>query len=90
MPVPMPRLRAWGRSWRCENRRLFRVRRMDVFARWLLSLQGDAVPMSPDALVREYHDQVRRTLAAYNEAERPKRGPRSTKRGHRTEGGGPA
>jgi Predicted transcriptional regulator len=74
----------------CENRRLFRVRRMDVFARWLLSLQGDAVPMSPDALVREYHDQVRRTLAAYNEAERPKRGPRSAKRGHRTEGGAPA
>lgn len=48
-----------------ENLRRFHPRRLDVFARWLLSLQGDAVPISPDVLVRAYHDQIRNTLAVY-------------------------
>ena len=48
-----------------EKRRLFRPRRVDVFARWLLSLQGDAVPISPDALVQAYREQIGKTLAMY-------------------------
>ena len=48
-----------------DARRRFRPRRVDVFARWLLSLQGDAVPVSPDILVRAYRDQIRDTLAIY-------------------------
>jgi hypothetical protein len=48
-----------------ENRRVFRPRRIDVFARWLLSLQGDAVPLEPDELVQAYRRQIRDTLAIY-------------------------
>jgi predicted DNA-binding transcriptional regulator YafY len=48
-----------------ENRRVFRPRRIDVFARWLLSLQGDAVPLEPDELVQAYRRQIRATLAIY-------------------------
>ncbi|HEY9478671.1 MAG TPA: WYL domain-containing protein [Gemmatimonadaceae bacterium] len=48
-----------------ENRRLFRPRRLDVFARWLLSLQGDVVPLLPEELVHAYRDQIRNTLAIY-------------------------
>ncbi|HET7550114.1 MAG TPA: WYL domain-containing protein [Gemmatimonadaceae bacterium] len=50
-----------------ENRRVFRPRRLDVFARWLLSLQGDAVPLEPDALVQAYRRQIRDTLAIYEQ-----------------------
>jgi proteasome accessory factor B len=42
----------------------YRVRRTDVFLRWLLSLAGDAEPVAPPGLVREYRDVVARTLAA--------------------------
>ena len=48
-----------------DNRRAFRPRRLDVFARWLLSLQGDAVPLAPEELVQAYHQQIRDTLAIY-------------------------
>jgi hypothetical protein len=48
-----------------ENRRAFRPRRLDVFARWLLSLQGDAVPLAPEELVQVYRQQIRDTLAIY-------------------------
>jgi proteasome accessory factor B len=48
-----------------EDRRLFRPRRLDVFARWLLSLQGDAVPLVPEELVQLYRQQIRDTLAIY-------------------------
>ena len=48
-----------------DTRRRFRPRRVDVFARWLLSLQGDAVPISPELLVHEYREQIRNTLAIY-------------------------
>ncbi len=47
------------------NRRVFRPRRLDVFARWLLSLQGDAAPVSPEELVQAYRQQIRDTLAIY-------------------------
>jgi hypothetical protein len=36
-----------------------------VFARWLLSLQGDAVPLAPEELVQLYRRQIRDTLAIY-------------------------
>lgn len=45
--------------------RRFRVRRSDTFARWLFSFAGDAVPVSPQALVTEYSALVERTKALY-------------------------
>ena len=45
------------------DRRHFRVRRSDAFARWLLSFGGDLVPVSPGELVDEYRGLVRETLA---------------------------
>jgi len=47
------------------DRRAFQVRRMDAFARWLLSLAGDATPIAPDALVEAYRKAARETLAVY-------------------------
>ncbi|MEO7648110.1 MAG: WYL domain-containing protein [Gemmatimonadaceae bacterium] len=47
-------------------RRRFGVRRMDSFARWLLSFAGGAVPLSPPELVREYSSQLERTRALYD------------------------
>jgi proteasome accessory factor B len=45
------------------DRRRFRIRRPDAFARWLLSFGGDLVPVEPAAVVREYEALVRETLA---------------------------
>ena len=45
------------------DRRQFRVRRSDAFARWLLSFGGDLVPLGPGDLVDEYRGLVRETLA---------------------------
>jgi proteasome accessory factor B len=50
---------------RPENRR-FRVRRIDAFARWLLSFAGDIVPVSPQELVDEYNGLVRETMAHHS------------------------
>jgi predicted DNA-binding transcriptional regulator YafY len=47
------------------DQRMFRVRRMDVFARWLLSFAGEAVPISPPELLRMVADQLRATRALY-------------------------
>jgi proteasome accessory factor B len=47
-----------------ENR-TFTVRRLDVFARWLLSFAGELVPLEPAALVDEYRRQVAATKAVY-------------------------
>ena len=44
------------------DRRRFRVRRADTFARWLLSFAGDVVPISPRELVDEYEGLLRETL----------------------------
>src|SRR3954471_87598 len=41
------------------RRRRFQVRRLDVFARWLLSFAGDAWPVSPAALVESFENAVR-------------------------------
>ncbi|MGH7497726.1 MAG: helix-turn-helix transcriptional regulator, partial [Gemmatimonadales bacterium] len=50
------------------DRRRFRVRRTDAFARWLLSFAGDVVPVSPAELVQEYRGLVHETLAHHAEA----------------------
>ncbi len=47
------------------SRRRFLVRRLDTFARWLLSLGEDAQPLSPETLVIEYRRQLRETLELY-------------------------
>ena len=47
------------------NQRRFTVRRLDTFARWLLSFAGDARPIAPETLVRLYVDQARGALALY-------------------------
>jgi predicted DNA-binding transcriptional regulator YafY len=46
-----------------ERLRRFRVRRVDSFARWLLSFAGDLKPVSPAQVVDEYAGLVRETLA---------------------------
>ena len=50
------------------SRRRFRVRRLDSFARWLLSFGGDARPISPPALVERHREIARATLARYESA----------------------
>jgi proteasome accessory factor B len=45
--------------------RRFQVRRMDVFARWLLSFAGDAEPVAPPGLVDDYRSLAEQTLATY-------------------------
>ena len=47
------------------NLRMFSVRRVDAFARWLLSFAGGAVPVSPPAVVDEYRRQLTATAARY-------------------------
>lgn len=42
----------------------FTVRRREPFLRWLLGMAGDATPLSPPDVVREFESLVRRTLAA--------------------------
>ncbi|HET7564716.1 MAG TPA: WYL domain-containing protein [Gemmatimonadaceae bacterium] len=49
-----------------SGRRRFDVRRLDAFARWLMSFGGDAVPIAPLSLVAAFEDQVQRTLALYD------------------------
>jgi proteasome accessory factor B len=47
------------------DRRKFTVRRIDAFARWLLSFGGEAVPVAPPALVREFERQAGDTRDLY-------------------------
>lgn len=49
------------------DRRSFRVRRLDPFARWLLGFAGAVVPVEPTALVACHQEMVRATLARYRE-----------------------
>ncbi len=51
-----------------ERERRFQVRRLDAFARWLISLGEGVRPLSPPALVDEHARQVRETLALYKVA----------------------
>lgn len=46
----------------------FAVRRREAFHRWLLGLGGEAVPIAPPDMVREYHALAARTLAALESA----------------------
>lgn len=48
-----------------DDRRAFSVRRLDAFARWLLSFAGDAVPVAPAELVEEFRRQASGTRALY-------------------------
>ena len=48
------------------DRRRFRVRRRDAFARWLLSFAGDVVPVSPPELVADYQALVQAAIAVYD------------------------
>jgi proteasome accessory factor B len=45
------------------DRRRFRIRRTDAFARWLLSFGGDLIPLSPREVVDAYRGLVRETLS---------------------------
>ncbi len=47
------------------SQRTFRVRRLDTFARWLLSFAGSARPLAPPELVDRYRAIARETLARY-------------------------
>jgi predicted DNA-binding transcriptional regulator YafY len=51
-------------------KRLFVVRRVDAFARWLLSLGGDAIVVSPERVRDEIETQRRRTLEVYGRTAR--------------------
>ena len=50
-----------------QGMRRFRIRRPDAFARWLLSFGGDAIPVSPPDVVREYERQIKVTLSLYDQ-----------------------
>lgn len=47
------------------DERVFRVRRLDVFTRWLLGFAGAVAPISPEELVKEYQSLAQLTLAQY-------------------------
>ena len=49
-----------------EDVRRFPVRRLDTFARWLLSLGGEALPLSPPGLVGTWRRMIRETLKIYD------------------------
>lgn len=51
-------------------RRRFRVRRLDTFVRWLLSLGGAATPVAPAELMAEYRRQLDATRGLYPEVTR--------------------
>jgi proteasome accessory factor B len=50
------------------DRRRFAVRRVDSFARWLLSFAGELTPVEPPELVAAYDELARATLRVYAEA----------------------
>ncbi len=49
------------------NRRRFEVRRLDAFARWLLSFGGDLRPLAPAELVEAFDTLARVTAAVYGD-----------------------
>ena len=56
---------ALGRPHGETSHRVFDVRRMDSFARWLLSFAGEALPVSPTTLVQEFTKLARDTHSLY-------------------------
>jgi proteasome accessory factor B len=62
--------RSLGSPVACEaNQRLFRVRRIDSFARWIMSFVGDVVPVSPTELIEQYRAVLASTAALYEDAD---------------------
>lgn len=53
-----------------DARRRYRVRRPDVFARWLLSFAGAARPVSPESMTERYRRLAEETLAVYEQGGR--------------------
>ncbi len=49
----------------------FDVRRREVFLRWVLGMAGDAVPVAPPDVMREWETLVQRTLAVHTAPEAP-------------------
>ena len=49
------------------DQRKFQFRRLDTFARWLLSFGGEAIPTQPARLVDEFERQAHETRALYAE-----------------------
>lgn len=47
------------------SQRRYSVRRVDAFARWMLSFGGGVSPVSPRAIVDEYHRQLAATRLVY-------------------------
>ena len=47
------------------DRRKFKIKRVDSFARWLLSFGGDAIPVAPESLVTAFADLVNETREQY-------------------------
>lgn len=54
-----------------RSQRAFDVRRIDAFARWLLSFAGDAIPVSPPEVVTAFRKLARATAAIYNRSPNP-------------------
>ncbi len=52
-----------------SDRRKFTIRRIDSFARWLLSFGGEAVPVSPPSLVSEFNSQIENAQQIYGAGE---------------------
>jgi predicted DNA-binding transcriptional regulator YafY len=52
-----------------ERFRAFQVRRPDVFARWVLSFAGEAVPVSPPRFVEKCRTVARDTLTVYGDGQ---------------------
>jgi proteasome accessory factor B len=48
-----------------SDERVFRVRRGQAFARWLLGFAGAVVPVAPEEIVQEYETLARLALAQY-------------------------
>ncbi len=46
----------------------YSVRRRETFLRWVLSLAGDAIPVAPPDVVREYRELIARTRQSYRGA----------------------
>ena len=64
--VPPSRPGGWANPSPSDaDSRRFQVRRLDVFARWLLSFAGEAEPVAPPELVDAYRALAEQTLATY-------------------------
>ena len=66
-PAPRrPSTHSARRSLANPAQRRFHVRRVDSFARWVMSFAGDVVPVSPPRLREQYRAIIAATLAVYD------------------------